>query len=85
MDMKPRIYAGVFGALATATLIEVGIANMTIARATLTSAILAFASFKGLLIAMYYMHLRYERRSVAAFAIPPVILLLLLLFAMSLG
>lgn len=84
MGMKPRVYAGVFGALAIATLVEVSIASAAVARATLAAAILAFAAFKGLLIASYYMHLRYERSSIASWVLAPLFLLILLSIAMAL-
>ncbi len=82
--MRPIIYAGVFGVLAVSTAVEVQIALAPLSRSIIAAAVLASAALKGALIALYYMHLRYERWSVGLLAFPPLILALSLLTAMIL-
>ncbi len=81
--MKPTTYIGVFGALAVATIVEVLVAREPLARVAMVVAIMLLAALQGLLIAMYYMHLRYEGRFLAAVAVPPLLIVLTLLIALG--
>jgi cytochrome c oxidase subunit 4 len=83
--MRPIIYTSVFGVLALTTIIEVQIAQGALAKATVVAAIMSLASLKGLLIALFYMHLKYERRTLTSIALPPLVLLIILLTSMIVG
>lgn len=85
IEMRPIIYTSVFGVLALTTIIEVQIAQGALAKATVVAAIMSLASLKGLLIALFYMHLKYERRTLTSIALPPLVLLIILLTSMIVG
>jgi cytochrome c oxidase subunit 4 len=55
-------YWRVFVALAVLTIVEVWIARQEGSKVLLAATLVAFALCKAALVAMYYMHLRYERR-----------------------
>lgn len=55
-------YWRVFVALAVFTGIEIWIAQQEGSKVLLAATLVAFALCKAALVAMYYMHLRYERR-----------------------
>ena len=51
----------VFGILTVFTLIEVGITLLGLPKASIVPVLLAIALVKASLVAVYYMHLRYEK------------------------
>jgi cytochrome c oxidase subunit 4 len=79
---RPR-YMVIWGALAVLTAIEVGVAFLGLGRSTTILALLGLAIWKALLVAWYFMHLKYEsnvlRIVAAAPLIPAAILILLVL------
>jgi cytochrome c oxidase subunit 4 len=54
-----RTYVGVFGALAALTAIEVGVTYLPLPRIPI---LVPLALTKAALVAMFYMHLKYDRR-----------------------
>ena len=83
-EHKPPRYMVVWGGLAILTLIEVGLAFMGLPRSATILALLGLAVWKALLVALYFMHLRFEpgalRLVAAAPLIPAAILVLLVMF-----
>jgi cytochrome c oxidase subunit 4 len=74
-------YLLVFGLLALLTAVELGLAFIGLSRAMTIVALILLAVWKALLVALYYMHLRYEPRRVHILVIAPLPLILILLFA----
>ncbi len=85
IKMNAKTYTAVFAVLAAATLLELWIAGLEIARWTMIQAMLALAAVKILLISLYYMHLRYEWRSASILALPALALIAALSIAILMG
>lgn len=69
-----RPYLKVFILLGLFTLIEVFVATSPLAKITQVIFLMALAVSKALLVAMYYMHLRYDDRRLILIAASPLIL-----------
>ena len=77
-------YLGIFWGLLALTIVEVTVAYQSIGRGVKIGALLALAVTKALLVALYYMHLKFDRRLLALIAAAPFFLIsavCLLLFA----
>ena len=77
-------YLGIFWGLLALTILEVAVAYQPIGRGIKVLALLALAVTKALLVALYYMHLKFDRRLLALIAATPFFLIsavCLLLFA----
>ena len=72
-------YLLIFGALFVMTLIEIGIALTGIAPAAQVAVLLALAFTKALLVALYYMHLKFEGPIIRIIAAVPVLLVLIVI------
>ena len=72
-------YLVIFGALFVLTLIEVGIALTGIAASAQVVVLLALAFTKALLVALYYMHLKFEGPIIRIIAAVPMLLLLIVI------
>jgi len=68
-------YMAVFYALFFLTVVEVAIAYMPIVKWLMVGSLVILALVKAALVAMYFMHLRFEKRTLAIVAIAPPILL----------
>ena len=77
-----RPYIRVFGLLALFTLIEVVVAFLPLVKVYQILFLVALATSKALLVAMYFMHLRYDRRILAVIAASPLVLAALLTLAL---
>ncbi len=79
---QPR-YMAIWATLAVLTAIEVGVAFLGFSRSVTVLALLGMAVWKALLVAFYFMHLKYEPRAlrimVAAPLIPAALLVLIVL------
>jgi hypothetical protein len=77
----------VFLGLLALTAIEVGVTYLSLPRGAVTAALLAFMTFKVLLVVMFYMHLRFDSKWFAyLFLIPaPFVLFILGMLILSLG
>jgi len=75
-------YIAIFIYLALLTLIELGVAYAPIPKALMVGALVGLAWTKAVLVAMYFMHLRFERRTLAVMAIVPALLVTELTFAL---
>ncbi len=69
---KPR-YMLVFGGLAVLTAIEVAVAFMGFERRATVAILIALAVWKALLVAMYFMHLKWETRALKLLAAAPLL------------
>ena len=61
-EYKKRPYLKVFVWLAVLTAVEVGVASLEFDKALLIIVLAALAMVKVSLVALYYMHLRYDNR-----------------------
>lgn len=75
-------YIGVFWWLLALTIIEVIVIFLPVARLLIGLLLVGLALSKASLVAMYFMHLRFERRTLALIAITPLVLCLLLVFGL---
>lgn len=74
-----RTYIRIFVALAVLTAIELGAAALAIDDTVRIIILLAFAVAKAILVALYYMHLRYDHRILRIIAAFPVLLVIIML------
>lgn len=74
-------YMVVWGALFAMTILEVGVAFLAFAKVAIIAALIVLAVWKALLVAMYYMHLRYEPRRLWFLAASPLPLAIILVTA----
>jgi cytochrome c oxidase subunit IV len=73
-------YMGVFYWLAALTAIEVGVVYLPFTKLATGAILVVLAFTKASLVAMYFMHLKFERRTLAIIALTPVILCIMLMF-----
>ena len=79
---KPHAnYMMVFVALAVLTAIELGIAFVGLSKQMTIFALILLAVWKALLVALYYMHLRYEPRRLHLLVLSPLPLIFILIIA----
>jgi cytochrome c oxidase subunit 4 len=78
---EPPRYILIWVVLLVLTLGEVGYAFMDLPKIWLASGLIIMALWKALLVAMYYMHLRYEPRRLWVLAASPLPLALILILA----
>jgi cytochrome c oxidase subunit IV len=74
-------YVGIFVALAALTAFELGIAFLPWSKGVLVVILIALAFWKALLVALYYMHLRFETRQVMLLALAPLPFVVILFLA----
>ena len=75
-------YMAVFWWLLGLTIAEIAVIYMGLPRLALGILLVGLAISKAALVAMYFMHLRFERRTLALIAVTPLLLCLLLVFAL---
>ena len=73
-------YMGVFYWLAALTAVEVAVAYLPFTKLATGVILVVLAFTKASLVAMYFMHLKFERRTLAIIALTPVILCIMLMF-----
>ena len=82
INRMQRTYIGVFGALAILTALEVSVTYLPLPRIPV---LVPLALIKAALVALFYMHLKYDRRVFAAvFAMGLVMGLILILALIAL-
>jgi cytochrome c oxidase subunit IV len=69
-------YMGIFWLLLVLTVVEVGITFLGLPKMLLASLLVILAVWKAALVAMYFMHLKFERKTLAMIAIVPFVLCL---------
>lgn len=77
---QPR-YMLVFAGLAVLTLIEVGVAFLGLGRVATIIVLVGLAIWKAVLVALYYMHLRFEPPRLVLMVVAPLPLALILVLA----
>jgi cytochrome c oxidase subunit IV len=75
----------VFVILTLFTLFEVGVTFLQLPKATIVPILVAIALVKATLVAMYYMHLRYEKLIYTIIFVTPTFFALLLIATLMLG
>ncbi len=79
---KQPNYIAVFWWLLGLTVFEVGVIFLPIARLLIAFLLVGSALSKASLVAMYFMHLKFEARTLGLIAITPLVLCVLLVFAL---
>ena len=72
-------YMGIFWVLLVLTVVEVALTFVGLPKLLLGSLLVILALWKAALVAMYFMHLKFERRTLAMIAVVPFILCLFLI------
>jgi cytochrome c oxidase subunit 4 len=73
-------YMAIFWYLAVLTVIEIAVIYMPLAKVTIGVLLCGLALGKATLVAMYFMHLRFETRTLGMIAITPLLIATLLIF-----
>src|SRR5437867_7080164 len=73
-------YMAFFWYLAILTVVELGVIFMPIGKVTIGVLLCALALGKATLVAMYFMHLRFETRTLGLVAVTPLVIATLLVF-----
>jgi cytochrome c oxidase subunit IV len=73
-------YMAVFYWLAALTVIEVAVTFLPLTKIALGAILVVLAFTKAALVALYFMHLKFERRTLILIAVTPVILCVFLMF-----
>lgn len=74
-------YIGIWVILFVLTVVEVGVAFIGLPKALTVAALLLLAVWKALLVALYYMHLRYEPSRLRLLVLAPLPLAVILIIA----
>lgn len=77
---KPN-YIGVWVGLFVLTMVEVGVAFIGLSKTLTILALVLLALWKALLVALYYMHLKYEPKRLRILVLAPLPLAVLLVIA----
>ena len=75
-------YIAIFWYLTVLTALELAVAYAPIPHSLMVGGLVGLAWAKACLVAMYFMHLRFERRTLAIIAIVPILLVTELTFAL---
>jgi cytochrome c oxidase subunit IV len=73
-------YNAIFWWLLVLTILEVGVTYMPMPKAPMVFLLVSMAISKAALVALFFMHLRFERTTLGMIAITPMILCAFLLF-----
>jgi cytochrome c oxidase subunit IV len=76
---KEPNYMAVFWWLAILTLIELGVIYMPVHRLAILALLVVLAITKAVLVALYFMHLKFETRTLGLVALSPFILCVFLI------
>ena len=80
---KEPNYIGVFWWLLALTIIEIAVIYMPMARLVIVILLVGMALTKAALVALYFMHLRFERVTLGVIALTPLVLCLFLILMLS--
>lgn len=72
-------YIKIFWILLVLTIVEVAIVYMGLPKMLLASLLVIFAVWKAALVAMHFMHLKFEKKTLAMIAIVPFVLCVFLI------
>ncbi|HWO43872.1 MAG TPA: cytochrome C oxidase subunit IV family protein [Candidatus Eisenbacteria bacterium] len=76
---KEPNYIGVFWWLLVLTIIELGVIYLPIAKIAIAAMLVVLAISKAALVALYFMHLKFERLTLGLVALSPFILCVFLI------
>jgi len=76
-------YMAVFWWLLVLTVLEVGVIYVPIVRIAVIVLLVAMAISKATLVALYFMHLKFEKRTLALIALSPFILCVFLILMLT--
>ena len=79
-EHKHPNYMAVFWMLAILTVLEIGVVFLPFGKFTNGVLLCALALGKAALVAMYFMHLRFETRTLGLIAVTPLLIATLLVF-----
>jgi cytochrome c oxidase subunit IV len=79
-EHKHPNYMAIFWMLAVLTVIEIGVVFLPFGKLVNGSLLTALAVGKAALVAMYFMHLKFETRTLGLIAITPLVIATLLVF-----
>ena len=77
--VSAKTYLAIWGWLAGLMLLGVGLSALPISKRTIVLLVLALSSIKATLVALYYMHLKFDRRLLTLVLLFPFALVLLAL------
>jgi cytochrome c oxidase subunit 4 len=80
VDKHPNYWL-VWAALAFLTFIEIFIAGFSWSKTAIILTLLALAIYKAVLVALYFMHLRYEGNRLRIFVLAPLPLTIIIVIA----
>ncbi|HXG53315.1 MAG TPA: cytochrome C oxidase subunit IV family protein [candidate division Zixibacteria bacterium] len=72
-------YIGVFWWLLVLTIIEIGVIYLPLAKVAVAALLVALAISKAALVALYFMHLKFEKLTLGLVALSPFVLCLFLI------
>jgi cytochrome c oxidase subunit 4 len=72
-------YIGVFWWLLALTILEIAVIYLPIARVAIVILLVAMAISKAALVALYFMHLKFERLTLGVIALTPFVLCVFLI------
>ena len=70
-----RTYLVIWFWLAGLMLVSVALSELPLAKATIVSLVLLLSTIKALLVALYYMHLKADRRLLTVVAVVPFVVI----------
>ncbi|MGH7960332.1 MAG: cytochrome C oxidase subunit IV family protein [Candidatus Binatia bacterium] len=73
-------YMTIFWALTVLTILEVGVVYVPIGKLVIAFLLVSMAIAKATLVALYFMHLKFERSTLGIIALTPMILCAFLIF-----
>jgi cytochrome c oxidase subunit IV len=79
-DHKHPNYMAIFWYLAILTVVEIGVVFLPFGKVVNGTLLCALAVGKAALVAMYFMHLKFETRTLGLIAITPLVIATLLVF-----
>ncbi len=80
---KQPNYIGVFLWLLVLTVLEIAVIYTPLARMAIAALLVAMAISKASLVALYFMHLKFERFTLGLVALSPFVLCLFLIFMLT--
>jgi cytochrome c oxidase subunit IV len=81
-EHKHPNYMAIFWYLAVLTVVEIGVIYTGLPKFTIGVLLCALALAKAALVAMYFMHLKFETRTLGMVAITPLLIATLLVFVL---
>jgi len=76
-------YIGVFWWLLALTIVEIAVIYLPIAKLAIAIMLITLAVTKAALVALYFMHLKFERRTLALVAVSPFVLCVFLILMLT--